>query len=85
MMTMMPRILRASDAKEYVGGRLNLARLLAAGWITPIPGKGRAMDYDRIALDRALDRVSVTGWPDGDDVENVASEGQPGKEASHVE
>ena len=74
-MTMMPRILRASDAKEYVGGRLNLARLLAAGWITPIPGKGRAMDYDRLALDRALDRVAVTGWPDVQIEEMSVSEG----------
>ena len=75
MMTMMPRILRASDAKEYVGGRLNLARLLSAGWITPIPGKGRAMDYDRLALDRALDRVAVTGWPDVQMEEMSVSEG----------
>jgi hypothetical protein len=58
-----PRVLKACAAAAYVGGRLNLQRLEAAGWVAPLAGKQRGVDFDRQALDRALDRVAVTGWP----------------------
>ncbi|MBE2178908.1 MAG: hypothetical protein IAE97_00345 [Chthoniobacterales bacterium] len=63
MKTSPPRIMKSNEARAYVGGRLNLERLQAAGWVTPLGGKQRAMDYDRNQIDAALDRVRLTGWP----------------------
>jgi hypothetical protein len=60
--TITPRILRRAEAAAYCGGEPNFARLLAAKWVRPLPGKARC-DYDRLALDLALDRVTLDGWP----------------------
>ena len=57
------RILSAEDAALYVNGEDNLKRLVKSKWLFPLKGKQRGMDYDIKALDVALDRVTLEGWP----------------------
>jgi hypothetical protein len=57
------RVLTADEAAEYVAGADNLRRLTGAGWLKPLKGKMRGMDYDLRDLDFAVDRVRLEGWP----------------------
>lgn len=57
------RVLSADDAADYVGGPENFQRLKKAGWIVPLKGKPKGMDYDIKDLDVAIDRVKIEGWP----------------------
>ena len=58
-----PRVISAAEAAEYCNGEGNFRALLAAGWVEPIKGKVRGMDYDVRALDLAIDRAVLQGWP----------------------
>jgi hypothetical protein len=58
------RVLPVADAETYVGGEDNLNRLVDNEWVAPLAGKSRGMEYDRKALDLAIDRVSIEGWPE---------------------
>ena len=57
------RILSAEESMVYLGGKENFKRLVSAGWVKPLRGKERGMDYDIKALDLAIDRVTLDGWP----------------------
>jgi hypothetical protein len=57
------RVLSVEEAADYLGGAENLKRLQAAGWVSALGGKMRGRDYDIRALDVALDRVGLDGWP----------------------
>lgn len=57
------RVLSVEEAADYLGGMENLRRLQVAGWIHTLPGKLRGRDYDLRALDLAVDRVGLDGWP----------------------
>jgi hypothetical protein len=59
------RVLSHEGACDYVGGRENLNRLLRAGWVKPLAGKKKAMDFDVRDLDTAIDRVRLSAWPEG--------------------
>jgi hypothetical protein len=58
-----PRVLTASEVQQYVGGRENFRRLTHAGWLAPIKGKSKGMDYCVRDVDAAVDRACLNGWP----------------------
>lgn len=58
-----PRILSCAEVQRYVGGSENFRRLVSAGWLSPLKGKQRGMDYDIADVNVALDRVKLCGWP----------------------
>ena len=58
-----PRVLRVKEAQQYVGGEANLNSLVDAGWVKPLRKHKSNTSYDRLALDLAVDRANLDGWP----------------------
>lgn len=63
LVKVMPRVMSAAEAAEYMGGEGNFRAVIAAGWVRAIAGKQRGMDYDVKQLDLAVDRAVLEGWP----------------------
>lgn len=57
------RFFSAQDAAFWFNGEENFNRLIKAGWLKPVPGKARGMDYDLKDMECAADRVKLEGWP----------------------
>ncbi len=58
-----PRVLRLEAAEHYVGGQQNLKRLREAGWVKPLIQHNANTSFDVRALDAAIDRAVLDGWP----------------------
>jgi len=59
MFSFAPRMMRPDVAKAYAGGEDVLERLEAKGLLAPKVRKKRITLYDRVELDRALDRIEI--------------------------
>ena len=53
-----PRLLRKSDAENYVGGEHMLDLFVKAGWVKPAMHGNRYTVFDRHTLDTACYRLS---------------------------
>jgi hypothetical protein len=62
-LAIVPRVLRLPQARQYVGGEANLNSLTKAGWVKPLIQHSKNTSYDRKALDLAVDRANLDGWP----------------------
>jgi len=58
-----PRVLRKKEAQQYVGGEANLKSLMKAGWLKPLRQHNKNTSYDIRALDLAIDKANLEGWP----------------------
>ena len=63
MMPSPPRVLKRAEAEEYVGGETHLDDLIEAKWVKPLIERHRDVSFDRAALDAAVDRAGLEGWP----------------------
>jgi hypothetical protein len=63
-MVVTPRLLRKPQAEQYVGGQQNLKRLRKAGWVKPLIQHSSNTSFDVKALNAAIDRANLDGWPE---------------------
>jgi hypothetical protein len=56
-------VLRLKQAEQYVGGQQNLKSLRKAGWVKPLIQHSSNTSFDVKALDAAVDRANLDGWP----------------------
>ena len=63
-LVLVPRVLRLKEARQYVGGEANLKSLEKAGWVKALIKHNKNTSYDRQALDLAVDRANLDGWPE---------------------
>jgi hypothetical protein len=65
-----PRLLPEQEAAEYLGVTVTQfrAEVRCGIWPKPVPRGCRRNTYDRLALDRAVDRLSGRSDPDEDDL-----------------
>ena len=59
-----PRVLRLKAAEHYVGGQQNLKTLRRLGWVKPLIQHKSNTSFDIRALDAAVDRAVLDGWPE---------------------
>ncbi len=62
-LVLLPRVLRLKQAEQYVGGQQNLKSLRKAGWVKPLIQHSSNTSFDVKALDAAVDRANLDGWP----------------------
>lgn len=56
-----PRLMSEVEAARYVGVSRNTFRgMVGSLWPEPVPGMGRRRLYDKEALDKAVDGISLT-------------------------
>lgn len=58
-----PRMLRKEDADNYVGSRVLLEQMEAAGWIQPAVRRHKITLYDIRKLDECCDRLTRGEFP----------------------
>ena len=65
-LAILPRLLRAEDAGQYVGCPGLLGRMVKAGWIKPLVQRKRMTLFARSKLDECCERLERGEFPEGD-------------------